>query len=234
MGTRYEWEHPRPPHPAQDHAAKCLFSEVLNGSLSFSTTPSVASTELSSAPRGGGLLTFSQQLNTYATPPPSPPPSNVSAHPSHVPKREPSAPPTQNRATPSPPSLRYHHDHGTSSLRLTTQRGRVLRRSSSSRSVGSGSFDTLTLTREDQGSHRWYVFPVPTIAQFKAAEEANWKEAAQEPFPELLLLHSSGRTELQQTLHRATSAKGYQAAQSFTKTRHQHLEMPQAHQPLPP
>ncbi|KAJ8352639.1 hypothetical protein SKAU_G00241150 [Synaphobranchus kaupii] len=101
-----------------------------------------ACTELSSAPKGSATSAFSQQLNADATPPPSPPPSDISADPSDVPKREYCNPPTPDRATPPPPSPPHRHP-GTAGLGPPTQRGRVLRRSSSSRCAGSGSFDAL-------------------------------------------------------------------------------------------
>uniref|UniRef100_A0A8C9W373 FERM and PDZ domain containing 4 n=1 Tax=Scleropages formosus TaxID=113540 RepID=A0A8C9W373_SCLFO len=117
-----------------DCRSKHAIREMLNDSLCFSTTPSVACTELEMARRGD---CFSKQVKVNAIPPPS----NISAD-TDVPKQEPTEIPKQNHIQTSPISL-LPCEQSTGSLRIT-KKDRTLRRSSSSLTTYSGSAELST------------------------------------------------------------------------------------------
>ncbi|KAL4635737.1 FERM and PDZ domain-containing protein 4-like [Arapaima gigas] len=121
-----------------DCRSKHAVREMLNDSLFFSTTPSVACTELEMARREDS---FSKQDKANA----APTKSNVSAG-TDVPKQESTDLPKQNHIQTSPMSL-LPCEQGTGSLKF--KKDKILRRSSSSLATYSGSAEPLTKATSD-------------------------------------------------------------------------------------
>ncbi|MBN3320550.1 FRPD4 protein, partial [Atractosteus spatula] len=119
-----------------DCRTKHVVREMLNDSLCFSTTPSVACTELEKARRGGMTPAYSKQVKANAIPLPS----NICTD-SNVPNQETTHIPKQNHVKAAPLNSRPC-DLSSGSIKYP-QKSKMLRRSSSSVTSRTGSIETL-------------------------------------------------------------------------------------------
>ncbi|RXM95079.1 FERM and PDZ domain-containing protein 4 [Acipenser ruthenus] len=119
-----------------DCKTKHVVREMLNDSLCFSTTPSVACTELEKARRGGMSSAFSKQVKANTIPLPS----NICKN-SNVPSQESTDSPKPDHVRAAPLSSRTCDFSGGSLSH--PQKGKILRRSCSSVTTGSGNIERL-------------------------------------------------------------------------------------------
>uniref|UniRef100_A0A8C4SJ56 FERM and PDZ domain-containing protein 4 n=1 Tax=Erpetoichthys calabaricus TaxID=27687 RepID=A0A8C4SJ56_ERPCA len=119
-----------------DFETKHVVREMLNDSLCFSNTPSVVCTELEKARRGGMSAAFSKQVKAK----PIPLPSNICTD-SNVPSQEITDLPKEDHAQSTSSSL-TPFDLSGGNLRHP-QKGKILKRSNSSVTAGSGSAEVL-------------------------------------------------------------------------------------------